>query len=71
MERTSVSSSNLLSVGYEPSTSILEIEFHGGGIYQYAGVPQYHYDGLMAAGSKGRYFDANIKKGGYGYSKVG
>lgn len=70
MDRESVQSSNLASVGYDPSRSTLEIEFHGGGIYQYYGVPQHIYEGLMNAGSKGSYFDQNIKKAGYSYSKV-
>ena len=71
MERTPVQSSNLNSVGYDADSSILEIEFHHGGIYQYSGVPSSVHEELMAAGSKGTYFDQAIKKGGYPYSKVG
>jgi len=70
MERTPVKSSNLASVGYESSSSTLEIEFHGGGIYQYDGVPQEIYDGLLSADSKGKYFHRNIKNGGYPYTKI-
>ncbi len=33
MNRVSVSSSNLKSVGYDESASILEIEFSQGGVY--------------------------------------
>jgi len=71
MNRTSVSSSNLASVGYDPDTSTLEIEFRSSGIYQYFGVSVDVYDALMSAGSKGTYFDQNIKKAGYSYAKVG
>ena len=71
MERISVESSNLASVGYNTEAAILEIEFHSGGIYQYFAVPQEIYDGLMNAASKGSYLDHNIKKGGYSYAKVG
>ena len=71
MERTPVESSNLASVGYDPTSATLEIEFRKSGIYQYFGVPSSTYDELMSAGSKGTYFDQNIKKGGYSYSKVG
>jgi hypothetical protein len=71
MERTPVQSSNLASVGYDSDSATLEIEFHHGGIYQYYGVPSDVHDGLMAAGSKGTYFDQTIKKAGYSYSKVG
>lgn len=61
MERVPVSSSNLCSVGYAPDSQTLEIEFNNGGVYQYAGVPEGEYEGLMNAGSKGQYFHANIK----------
>jgi len=71
MERAPVESSNLASVGYEIETSTLEIEFKKSGIYQYFGVPQEIHEGLMAAGSKGQYFDQHIKKTGYPYTKVG
>jgi hypothetical protein len=69
MERTSVSSSNLCSVGYDPDSQTLEIEFNHGGVYQYSGVPEGEYQGLMNAGSKGQYFHANIKSR-YPYSKL-
>ena len=72
MERIPVQSSTLASVGYDPDSSILEIEFNsGGGVYQYFGVPEFVHEGLMSAGSKGAYFDHHIKKAGYPYSKVG
>jgi hypothetical protein len=61
MERTAVSSSNIVSIGYDPDSSTLEIEFKGGSVYQYAGVPQAEFDGLMGASSHGIYFNANIK----------
>lgn len=70
MHRISVSSSNLASVGYDPENMILEIEFHNGGIYQYFNVPESVYKGLMNADSHGKYFDAYIKKGGYGFKKI-
>jgi hypothetical protein len=71
MERVPVESSHLATVGYEIETSTLEIEFKKSGIYQYFGVPQEIYEGLMAAGSKGQYFDQQIKKAGYPYTKIG
>lgn len=58
MQRHSVSSSNISSIGYE--NGILEIEFHGNRIYQY-NVPQSVYDGLMSASSHGKYFAEHIK----------
>lgn len=70
MDRQRVSSSNIHSVGYEPDSMILEIKFHSGGIYQYSGVPEERYSGLMRAGSKGGYFDSYIKNR-YRTRKVG
>ena len=46
MDRTPVSSSNLASVGYDPSTKTLEIEFNDGAVYQYDDVPESEYTGL-------------------------
>ena len=64
-----VSSSNLRSVGYDPDTAILEIEFHNGGIYRYSNVPAQVHHGLMRAASHGQYFHQSIK-GVYPYSKI-
>lgn len=61
MERVPVSSTNIRSVGYDAESLILEVEFNGGAVYQYQGVPQAEFDGLMAAASKGSYFHANIR----------
>lgn len=70
MNRVAVVSSNLSEVGYDPATSILEIAFKGGGVYQYFAVPSSIHEGLMAAPSVGRYFDLNVKKAGYAMQKV-
>jgi hypothetical protein len=69
MERTQVSSSNIASIGYDPDSEVLEIEFLKGGVYQYYNVPKYVYDELMSASSHGSYLASNIK-GTYGYSQV-
>lgn len=61
MERTPVTSSNIVSVGYEAETLTLEIEFKNGSVYQYSGVPSDEFDSFMNAGSKGTYFHARIK----------
>lgn len=62
MIRTPVMSSNLVSVGYDPQSKTLEIEFKQGRVYQYLGVPVYIFRGLMQASSKGEYFHAHIKE---------
>lgn len=70
MERQSVESSNLASIGYDAENEILEIEFNHGGIYQYFDVPENVYEELMSASSHGQYFDRNIKKAGYEFKKM-
>ncbi|OZG75391.1 KTSC domain-containing protein [Hahella sp. CCB-MM4] len=69
MERVQVVSSNIASIGYDPDTETLEIEFLDGSVYQYYNVPNYEHDGLMSANSHGGYLAANIK-GTYSYSRV-
>ena len=69
MNREPVESSNLNSVGYDPSTKTLEIEFHSGGIYQYFDVPENTYSELISAPSKGKYFHKFIKNV-YQYQKA-
>jgi hypothetical protein len=69
MNRISVSSSNIASIGYDPVAHVLEIEFNDGSIYQYENVPQSEYDGLMSAASHGQYLDQHIK-GVYSYRKI-
>ncbi|MCK6565114.1 MAG: KTSC domain-containing protein [Dehalococcoidia bacterium] len=61
MLRQPVSSSNLRSVGYDPTSNVLEVEFHGGSVYQYFGVPEHIHAGLMRAGSKGGYLADHVK----------
>lgn len=68
MQMISVSSSDIASIGYEGST--LHIRFNSGGLYAYYNVPTTVYNGLMSAGSHGKYFHANIK-GRYGDTKIG
>ncbi len=70
MERYSVASSNISSIGYDAGTETLEVEFLSGSIYQYYNVPQNIYDQLMQAGSKGRFLNTYIKNA-YPYSRVG
>lgn len=61
MDRDPVTSSNLCSVGYDEGEMVLEIEFIGGSVYRYSGVPQSVYIGLMGASSAGSYFHRNVK----------
>ena len=61
MEREPVSSSNLVSVGYDATSETLEIEFQQTGVYQYLNVPQFMWERLMMADSVGKFFNAEIK----------
>jgi hypothetical protein len=69
MPRTRVRSSNLESVGYDPETKTLEVEFKGRTVYQYYGVPEAMFVGLMKARSKGTYLSEHIKDR-YRYRKL-
>lgn len=60
IERMVVQSSNLASVGYDPDTETLEVEFINCRVYQYLGVPQFIYEELMSSPSLGRYLNHNI-----------
>ncbi len=65
IRRIPVNSSNLVSIGYSERTRTLEVEFHGGSIYQYYNVPLLKFDELLNAPSHGKYLDEQIIKGGY------
>jgi DNA helicase HerA-like ATPase len=60
MEREPVTSSNVVSVGYEPTSETLEVEFTNG-VYQYYNVPQPIHEQMMAAGSVGKFLNVYIK----------
>ena len=59
--RVPVTSSNLVSVGYELNSLTLEIEFKNSAVYQYFDVPEFEWQGLMRAASHGTYFSAHIR----------
>jgi hypothetical protein len=67
MDRKEVKSSLLMSVGYDPETQVLEVQFGKkrdgtpGNIYQYADVPAEVYLALLTAESIGKYFLGTIK----------
>ncbi len=62
MDRVPVRSSNVLTVGYDPLSSVLEVEFTQGHVYQYHGVPPHHFERLTSrSGSVGRYLNEYIK----------
>ena len=70
MDRQSVVSSNLNSVGYDEESQVLEIEFSNGSVYEYSGVPASVYEELMSASSHGSYHYNNIRNT-YNYNRIG
>lgn len=69
-EMTPALSSNVIEFGYDPEARELYVRFKGGALYQYQGVPQDIYDGLMNSDSKGVFVNMAIK-GYFQYSKIG
>ena len=65
MERKSVSSSLVESVGHDPAEDILEVELQNGSVYQYRDVPEETYEEFLAADSLGRYFNYHIRDRSY------
>ncbi|MFT4907568.1 MAG: hypothetical protein ACI978_001651 [Oleispira sp.] len=67
--RVTVDSSNISSIGYDESSSTLQVEFSSGTIYEYFDVPEVLFEGLRDADSAGKYLAVNIK-GSYRYSRA-
>jgi hypothetical protein len=64
-----VDSSNISSIGYDESSSTLQVEFTNGTTYEYFDVPEILFEGLLDADSVGKFLAVNIK-GSYRYSKM-
>ena len=70
MSKQPVSSSAVISIGYDRQTETLEIEFGSGRVYQYYDVPERMHVEIMQAPSKGQFFNTYIKDL-YSFSRVG
>lgn len=70
MEKYSVASSNIASIGYDEAVQTLEVEFLNGSIYQYYNVPMNMFQQLMQDSSKGRFLNTYIKNA-YPFTKIG
>ncbi|MCT1575685.1 KTSC domain-containing protein [Oceanobacillus kimchii] len=68
MNMVPVTSSNLLSVGYDSQSNRLVIQFRDG-TYEYSNVPSNIYQGLLSASSKGNYHHQHIKNS-FPYRKI-
>jgi hypothetical protein len=71
MQRVSVDSSSIASIGYAPEEQVLELEFRESReVYQYFGVPAEEYAAFLAADSKGTYLNVHFKPRQYRYQRV-
>lgn len=61
MKREKVNSSHLASVGYEPTSRKMHIEFKNGAVYEYSAVPKQFHKTLTEADSQGSFFHQNFK----------
>ena len=71
MDRDPVTSTSIRSVGYDPKSKKLEVEFLKGAVYMYSDVSETVYNSLMTSESIGGAFATLIKGGGFPYEKVG
>ena len=60
MERKKVSSSMIKSIGHDPQTNTLEVEFKNGKIYTYSATAAQHKS-LMESDSIGRHFNGHFR----------
>lgn len=61
MDMIRVRSSAISAVGYDPETGRMQVKFKQGDTYTFCRVPQRVFDGLLAAMSKGAYYDTYIR----------
>ena len=61
MHRKHVTSSAISSVGYDERSSVLEVEFQSGAVYDYFDVPPKVYRDLLKAPSKGSFVSRRIR----------
>jgi hypothetical protein len=69
MHTTAVVSTTLSTVAYDSIRNLLQLEFRSGVVYRYFGIPSAVHEALLAAPSKGNYFNRAIR-GRYAYVRV-
>ena len=65
-----LSSTSIAAASYDASAQTLEIRFHTGIRYRYFSVPAQTYRDLLAADSKGRYFNQRIRYACFAYERL-
>ena len=61
MRVAAVDSTTLLTVSYDEAQALMQLEFCSRAVYQYFRVPAEVHQSLLAAPSKGRYFNQAIR----------
>lgn len=61
MERQSVRSGNIKSVGYDPATRVMEVEFLSGGVYQHSDVQPEQLDAFLKSDSLGKFYNSHFR----------
>ena len=71
MNRTPVKSSMIASLGYDPATQTLEVEFtKNHAVYQYSDVTPELFKEFMDSPSKGSFLRQRIQLGGHRFTKI-
>jgi hypothetical protein len=61
MRRRPVDSSAISSLGYDPESRTLEVEFRSGSVYDYFGVTARLFESFLEADSKGKFFAKRVR----------
>lgn len=69
IHRVPVDSSYVKSIGYDPASQVMHVEFDGGKVFHYDGVPQQAHQAFRNADSVGKHFYNHIK-GKFGHKEV-
>ena len=69
MDWIAANSSNIARFKYEAASQVLTVEFNNGGVYNYFDVPEFVFEEMRSAGSKGQYLAQRIK-GTYRYARA-
>lgn len=56
-----VKSSNVHSVGYDPASRTLAVQFENGRVYHHQDVPPVAYDNLLKAPSIGAHYASHVR----------
>jgi hypothetical protein len=61
MQMHAVKSSMITHAGFDESTGTLALRFQSGREYHHTGVPKAKFDGLIAAPSAGKFYNAHVR----------